>query len=168
MSFEVVFTWRHVHLSFYRGGVSMTRLIACVCVVITVLLSAPRAKSQEVKRTGATAEAGSGDTVHNKRAAFLDYDNDGFVEILVTSGLAAHRGQGIAVGDFDNDGNLDLFVVGEARRNHIYRNRGDGTFEDATDNPMIETIKIEGGKVEINGQSIKIEGGQVEIIRRQR
>jgi FG-GAP-like repeat len=144
----------------------MTRFIACVCVGIVVLLSAPRANCQEVKRLGAAANAGTSDTVHNKGTALFDYDNDGFVDVLVASGLAGHSGQGIAVGDFDNDGRLDLFMVENARQNHLYRNRGDGTFEEVTDNPMIETIKIEGGKVEINGQSIKIEGAKVEIIRR--
>jgi tetratricopeptide (TPR) repeat protein len=40
-------------------------------------------------------------------------------------------GQGVAVGDYDNDGHPDLFVT---RLNHyaLYRNRGDGTFEDST------------------------------------
>ncbi len=37
-----------------------------------------------------------------------------------------------AFGDYDNDGNVDLFVscIGP---NHLFRGRGDGTFEDATD-----------------------------------
>jgi hypothetical protein len=38
---------------------------------------------------------------------------------------------GVATGDFDNDGYVDLFVVG-LRENTLYRNRGDGTFEDVT------------------------------------
>ena len=144
----------------------MTRFIACVCVGLAVLVSVPRAKCQEVRRLGAAADAARSDTVQNNGTALFDYDNDGFVDVLVTSGLAGPNGQGIAVGDFDGDGRPDLFVIGEPRQNHLYRNRGDGTFEEVTDNPMIETIKIEGGKVEINGQSIKIEGAKVEIIRR--
>jgi hypothetical protein len=38
---------------------------------------------------------------------------------------------GVAVADYDNDGDRDLFVAG-LRENILYRNRGDGTFEDAT------------------------------------
>lgn len=38
---------------------------------------------------------------------------------------------GVAAGDFDNDGNEDLFVTG-VRGNTLFRNRGDGTFEDVT------------------------------------
>jgi hypothetical protein len=146
----------------------MARFIACVCVGIMVLLPPSRADSQEAKRPGAPADANSSHTVQNKGVVFLDYDNDGFVDVLVTGGPADQSGRGIAVVDVGDDGKPDLFVVGEARRNHLYRNRGNGTFEEVTDNLIIETIKIEGGKVEINGQSIKIEGGQVEIIRRQR
>ena len=38
---------------------------------------------------------------------------------------------GCAVADYDNDGNLDLYVTNFGR-NRLYRNRADGTFEDAT------------------------------------
>jgi enediyne biosynthesis protein E4 len=38
---------------------------------------------------------------------------------------------GAAAGDFDNDGHVDLFVVG-VDRNILYRNNGDGTFSDIT------------------------------------
>ena len=41
-------------------------------------------------------------------------------------------GHGVAVGDFDNDGHPDLFVT-RWRSYALYRNRGDGTFEDITD-----------------------------------
>ena len=38
---------------------------------------------------------------------------------------------GVAVGDVDNDGWLDLYVTAFGS-NVLYRNRGDGTFEDVT------------------------------------
>ena len=40
-------------------------------------------------------------------------------------------GMGCTVGDYDNDGDDDLFVTG-LRGTILYRNRGDGTFEDVT------------------------------------
>ena len=40
-------------------------------------------------------------------------------------------GMGCAVGDYDNDGDDDLFVTGY-KSTILYRNRGDGTFEDVT------------------------------------
>ncbi len=39
---------------------------------------------------------------------------------------------GVAVGDYDNDGNEDLFVAGYGRST-LYHNNGDGTFTDVTD-----------------------------------
>ena len=38
---------------------------------------------------------------------------------------------GVAVADYNNDGNEDLFVVG-VHANFLYRNNGDGTFTDVT------------------------------------
>jgi hypothetical protein len=38
---------------------------------------------------------------------------------------------GAATADYDNDGHVDLFVAGVGK-NILYRNRGDGTFEDVT------------------------------------
>ncbi len=40
-------------------------------------------------------------------------------------------GMGVAAGDFDNDGFVDLYVT-HFGPNVLYRNRGDGTFEDVT------------------------------------
>jgi len=37
---------------------------------------------------------------------------------------------GVAVSDFDNDGHPDIFVANDSVRQFLYRNRGDGTFED--------------------------------------
>ncbi len=56
-----------------------------------------------------------------------------FEDATDSSGLAGRRGfgNGVAVGDYDNDGDPDLFVsrVGSYG---LLRNRGNGTFEDAT------------------------------------
>jgi hypothetical protein len=43
----------------------------------------------------------------------------------------ANYGMGVATGDFDNDGFTDLYVTSYGQ-NVLYRNRGDGTFEDVT------------------------------------
>jgi enediyne biosynthesis protein E4 len=96
--------------------------------------------------------------------AFLDYDNDGILDLMFANGatLAAapgtapsshlYRGsaggtftdvtakagvgrsgwgQGIAVGDYDNDGFDDLYLTFFGR-NILFRNNGDGTFSDVT------------------------------------
>ena len=57
-----------------------------------------------------------------------------FEDVSERSGIARMPrgyGHGVAVGDFDNDGRPDLFIT-RWRTYALYRNRGDGTFEDAT------------------------------------
>ena len=90
-----------------------------------------------------------------------DYNNDGRIDIFVLRGgwefpirnsLLRNNGDGTftdvtraaglssgvtathsaAWGDFDNDGWLDVFVAHELQPGQLFRNRGDGTFEDVT------------------------------------
>ena len=50
------------------------------------------------------------------------------------SGIDIYGNNGISVGDFDGDGHDDLYVCQPAGLpNRLYRNRGDGTFEDVTE-----------------------------------
>ena len=56
-----------------------------------------------------------------------------FTDITQKAGLTRKGwGMGVAAADFDNDGNLDLFVTGYGG-NALYRNQGNCTFEDVTD-----------------------------------
>jgi Flp pilus assembly protein TadD/peroxiredoxin len=49
-------------------------------------------------------------------------------------GIDVYGNNGVAAGDFDNDGFDDLYVCQPAGLpNRLYRNRGDGTFEDVTE-----------------------------------
>ncbi len=49
-------------------------------------------------------------------------------------GMDVYCNNGVAAGDFDNDGFDDLYVCQPAGLpNRLYRNRGDGTFEDVTE-----------------------------------
>ncbi len=87
--------------------------------------------------------------------AFLDFDNDGdldvlllqgpggdrlfrqekdgtFTDVTAAAGLAAERiAVGTAVGDVDNDGRVDIFISSYGP-NALYRNRGNGRFENVT------------------------------------
>ena len=126
-----------------------------------------------------TKEAGI-DFVHNSGAfgkkylpetmgagcAFIDYDNDGWQDILLVNGkdwaghptgkrqtMALYRnnqngmftdvtqkagltvplyGMGIAVADYDNDGDDD-FYISCLDADHLFQNQGDGTFVDVTE-----------------------------------
>jgi len=55
-----------------------------------------------------------------------------FREVSTESRVAGHlgKGMGAAVGDVDNDGWPDVFVANDTVPNFLFRNRGDGTFEE--------------------------------------
>jgi hypothetical protein len=63
------------------------------------------------------------------------YRNNGdgtFVDVTEASGVGDRGyGVGVCVGDYDNDGWLDLYVTNFGA-NTLYRNNGDGTFSDVT------------------------------------
>ena len=55
-----------------------------------------------------------------------------FEDITAEAGVEGHGySMGVATADYDNDGDVDLFVAG-VRANILYQNAGDGTFEDVT------------------------------------
>ena len=56
-----------------------------------------------------------------------------FTDVTAAAGLAAEsdHGQGVAAGDYDGDGFVDLYVT-NAGPNRLWHNRGDGSFEDVT------------------------------------
>jgi enediyne biosynthesis protein E4 len=43
------------------------------------------------------------------------------------------HGCGVAIGDYDGDGLDDIYFVNQLGKNALYRNKGDGTFEDVTE-----------------------------------
>src|SRR6185295_4002637 len=55
-----------------------------------------------------------------------------FRDVSVESGIATHlgKGMGVAIGDYDGDGRLDIFVANDSLPNFLFRNRGNGTFEE--------------------------------------
>jgi hypothetical protein len=64
------------------------------------------------------------------------YRNDGrgnFTDVTAGSGLdVALYGMGAAVGDYDNDGNVDVFISALGK-NRLFHNEGGGKFRDVTD-----------------------------------
>lgn len=65
-------------------------------------------------------------------ALFRNRDGQGFDSVVRRAGIdEADYGQGVAVGDFDQDGFPDLYVA-NIGHNRLYRNEGDGTFTEST------------------------------------
>lgn len=76
------------------------------------------------------------------------YRNDGtgrFVDVTEASGVG-HRGYGVGVcvGDYDNDGWLDLYVTNFSA-NVLYQNNGDGTFTDRTAEAGVQVLDWSAG-----------------------
>ncbi len=71
----------------------------------------------------------SGDRLYRNRGDGTFEDVTHASKLDVVSGGYGH---GVTVADYDNDGAPDLFVT-RWRGQALYRNRGDGTFEDVTD-----------------------------------
>ncbi len=68
------------------------------------------------------------------RSALYHNNGDGtFTDVTEKAGVGGkdHYGQGVAVGDYDNDGFPDMYVTGYGRA-ILYHNNGDGTFTDVT------------------------------------
>jgi hypothetical protein len=58
-----------------------------------------------------------------------------FTDVSKQAGVAdaaGFYGLGVAWFDYDDDGRLDLIVANDSTPNYLYRNKGDGTFEDVS------------------------------------
>ncbi len=76
--------------------------------------------------------AGAEDAPPPTLALYRNLGGGRFEDVTAASGLdVSLYGMGVAVGDFDNDGMVDVLIsaVGE---NRLFRNNGDGTFTDVT------------------------------------
>ncbi|MBI4874380.1 MAG: CRTAC1 family protein [Acidobacteria bacterium] len=63
----------------------------------------------------------------------LHNNRDGtFTDVSEASGIARHlgKGMGLAFADFDRDGFTDVYVANDSVRSFLFRNRGDGTFQE--------------------------------------
>ncbi len=103
--------------------------------------------------TDVTDEAGVGSTLTSTEVTWVDYDNDGDIDLhVVNGGIQGNQssilyenngdgtfsdiasiagiqntgpGEGATWGDYDNDGDMDLYVVNYNQSNKLYRNNGD-------------------------------------------
>ncbi|UCF39158.1 MAG: CRTAC1 family protein [Acidobacteriota bacterium] len=70
------------------------------------------------------------------------YRNDGgmkFTDVTLEAGVKGEGySMGVAVADYDNDGDVDIFVAG-VYHNILFRNNGDSTFSEVTDDAGIKS-----------------------------
>jgi hypothetical protein len=75
----------------------------------------------------------------------LVFHNDGnghFTEVSQKIGLSKPgKGLGIALGDYDHDGKIDIFVANDSMVEFLYHNKGDGTFEEAG---LLSQVAVDG------------------------
>jgi hypothetical protein len=86
------------------------------------------------KWCGAEDNRGYCNLIEFQPITMLVYHNDGnghFTEIAEKAGLSKPgKALGISITDYDNDGWPDIFVANDAMVEFLFRNRGDGTFEE--------------------------------------
>jgi len=79
---------------------------------------------------GSTIAAERGKGARPRAALYRNLGEWKFEDVTERAGVANERwGMGVAAGDYDNDGDADLFV-GNYGTSRLYRNNGDGTFTD--------------------------------------
>jgi hypothetical protein len=63
---------------------------------------------------------------------FRNNGNGTFSDVSMKSGVGKVKGSGLGIVtlDFDGDGNQDVFIANDAMANFLFRNRGDGSFEE--------------------------------------
>jgi hypothetical protein len=143
--------------------------LACAGIFVSWGHAAPPVVSERAQLVGldgvhATVFQGPDVEFMGGGGAVGDFDNDGDQDLFVVGGSAGvdrlyindgsghfteqgagwgvartHQGTGAAVGDYDNDGDQDLYVTSlggpfqrEPGWNVLYRNNGDGSFTDVT------------------------------------
>jgi len=104
--------------------------------------------------TDVAEEAGVSEERTGRGVAFFDYDNDGdldiytvgaftsqnrlyrnngdgtFIDVAQEAGVFLGDSEKVAVGDYDNDGYVDILVMSWGGSSSLYHNNGDGTFTD--------------------------------------
>ena len=132
----------------------MTRPLKIISIIVLLFGQT----TAQIRLVDASVEAGVLDRA-DEAVAWFDLNNDGlldlfttsyfdetifggtrlllntserFVDITAPSSLVSPVGDGMAIGDYDNDGFTDVYITRIDQENILFRNLGDGTFADVT------------------------------------
>ena len=108
-----------------------------VCNYVTYALQKLEAMKAESLQSGKPVPSALNPHVFEPQDnVFYRNNGDGtFTDVTVGAGVAAQGGRSLQAifSDFDNDNDLDLYVANDTSVNYTYRNEGDGTFTDVSD-----------------------------------
>lgn len=82
-----------------------------------------------------------GDVVTTENKLFRNLGNGKFEDVTAAAQVGhMGYGMGIACGDYDRDGDTDMFLT-NVGNNVLYQNQGDGTFKDVTKEMQVEDVR---------------------------
>jgi hypothetical protein len=117
-----------------NGGIESKRYIIEATGSGVAIIDYDRDGWPDIFLVNGTSLPGKKETAPPATSHLFHNNHDGtFTDVTAKAGLAfSGWGQGVCVGDYDNDGFDDIYVTGYLK-NRLYHNQGNGTFKDVTE-----------------------------------
>jgi hypothetical protein len=137
-----------VHLGFQHtdGGSGELYIVESVCCGMA-LLDYDQDGMLDIYFLNGAPLRGASTTTPPKNGLYRNLGNWQFAEMSEAAGIAdTGYGLGVAAGDYDNDGDIDLYLNNYGP-NVLYRNNGDGTFSDVSESAAVSAGNLVGAGV---------------------
>src|SRR5437870_10405950 len=120
-----------IHNDFNKNDVKMAKLVFAFDTVSVLFISWTTTSCEE-PASRLTSSIASLQIAQPANHLYRNNRDGTFTDVTAKANLVRSGwGQGVCVGDYNNDGVMDLFVTYYGK-NVLYRNNGDGTFTPAT------------------------------------
>ena len=115
-----------------RSGSTTTTTASSICSSRTTSRGRPRRTCSARSTARPSRTARPSPTRARARTLYHNLGDGTFEDVTRKAGLfdPTSKALGVAMIDYDGDGCMDLFVANDTQPNRLYRNKGDGTFED--------------------------------------